>query len=126
VDAPKSRAPVVTRPVESATDARAARTGAAREQVVAVDRPPWWLRIIAWLIAIPLGLALVAYPARKLGYLSSQRLLDVLIGEGVNRYVPLVVIVLLWALMTALLVQCIAEGGGWLLRRRRAARAAEV
>jgi len=86
-------------------------------------RAPWWLRIVAWVIAVPLGLALVGLPARNLGYLDSQKLLDVLIGKGSDRYLPLVVIVLLWALVTALLVQLIVEGGAWLLRRRRTRRA---
>jgi hypothetical protein len=81
-------------------------------------RAPWWLRIVAWLIAVPVGLALVGIPARRLGYLDSQKLLDVLIGEDTDRYLPLVVIVLLWALVTAILVQVIVEGGAWLLRRR--------
>ena len=86
-------------------------------------RAPWWLRVVAWVIAVPLGLALVGLPARNLGYLDSQKLLDVLIGKGTDRYLPLVVIVLLWALVTALLVQLIIEGGAWLLRRRRTGRA---
>jgi hypothetical protein len=87
-------------------------------------RAPWWLRIVAWLVAVPLGLVLVGIPARTLGYLDSQKLLDVVIGDDTGRYLPLVVIVLLWALVTALLVQLIVEGGGWLLQRRRDRRAA--
>lgn len=85
-------------------------------------RAPWWLRIVAWIVAVPLGLVLVGVPARKLGYLDSQKLLDVLIGKDVGRYLPLVVIVVLWAVVTAVLVQLIVEGGGSLLRRRRARR----
>lgn len=83
-------------------------------------RAPWWLRCGAWVVAVPLGLVLVGLPARRLGYLDSQKLLDVLIGEGSGRYLPFVVIVLLWALVTAVLVQAIVEGGHWWLRRRRA------
>jgi len=80
----------------------------------------------AWIIAIPLGLALVGIPARKAGYLSSQKLLDIVIKRNFDRYVPLAVIVVLWALVTALLVQLLVEGGGWLMRRRHARRAAEI
>jgi Na+-driven multidrug efflux pump len=83
------------------------------------DRAPWWLRLTAWIVAVPLGLALVGIPARKAGYLSSQRLLDIVIGRGFDRYISLGVIVLLWALVTALLVQVIVEGGRVLRRRRR-------
>ena len=70
------------------------------------------------MVAVPLGLALVGIPARKAGYLDSQKLLDIVIGRDSGRYVPLLVIVLLWALVTAILVQVIVEGGGRLLRRR--------
>ena len=84
------------------------------------------VRFLAWVIAIPLGLILVGIPARRAGYLSGQKLLDVVIGHNLDRYLPLVVIVLLWALVTALLVQLLAEGGSWLMRRRRARRATTV
>lgn len=82
---------------------------------------PWWLRLVAWLVAVPLGLVLVGVPARSLGYLSSQKLLDVVVGDDLGRYVPLAVIVVLWALVTALLVQLIVEVGDLVLRRRRTA-----
>jgi hypothetical protein len=96
---------------------------ARREQAApkpASRKPPIWLRVVAWVVAVPLGLVLVGIPARKAGYLDSQKLLDIVIGRDSGRYVPLLVIVLLWALVTAILVQMIVEGGGWLLRRRRA------
>jgi hypothetical protein len=89
-------------------------------------RLPWPLRLLAWIVAIPVGLALVGYPARKAGYLSSQKLLDIVIKRNFDRYVPLAVIVVLWALVTALLVQLLVEGGGWLMRRRQSRRAAEL
>jgi NADH:ubiquinone oxidoreductase subunit 5 (subunit L)/multisubunit Na+/H+ antiporter MnhA subunit len=88
------------------------------------------LRLTAWLLALPAGLVLVGVPARAAGYLSSQRLLDIVIDRDRDRYVPLVVVVVLWALVTAVLVQLMVEGGAWLLRRRRArarrARGAEI
>ena len=83
---------------------------------------PWPLRLLAWVIAIPLGLALVGIPARRAGYLSSQKLLDIVIERDLDRYLPLAVIVVLWALVTALLVQLLIEGGGWLMRRHQARR----
>ena len=70
------------------------------------------------MVSVPLGLALVGIPARKAGYLSSQKLLDIVVGSDLGRYVPLVVIVVAWALVTALLVQAIVETGGALRRRR--------
>ena len=70
------------------------------------------------MVSVPLGLALVGIPARKAGYLSSQKLLDIVVGSDLGRYVPLVVIVVAWALVTALLVQAIVETAGALRRRR--------
>src|SRR4029078_7918904 len=89
-------------------------------------RLPWPFRLLAWIIAIPLGLALVGIPARKAEYLSSQKLLDIVIERNLDRYLPLAVIVILWALVTALLLQLVVEGGGWLLRRRQARRASQA
>ena len=87
---------------------------------------PWPFRVLAWIIAIPLGLALVGIPARKAGYLSSQKLLDIVIERNLDRYLPLAVIVILWAFVTALLVQLLVEGGGWLMRRRRGRQTRDV
>jgi hypothetical protein len=100
--------------------------GAAARPRKERTRLAWPWRILAWVVAIPLGLALVGIPARKAGYLSSQKLLDIVIKRNFDRYVPLAVIVLLWALVTALLVQLLIEGGGWLVRRRQSRRAAEL
>ena len=75
------------------------------------------------MVAVPLGLVLVGLPARTLGFLGSQKLLDVVIGHDLGRFFPLVVIVVAWALVTAALVQAMVEGGGALLRRRRTKRA---
>jgi len=94
------------------------RSPAAAAQAGTRAKAPWWLRLVAWIVSVPVGLALVGIPARKLGYLDSQKLLDVVIGDDTGRYLPLAVIVVLWALVTALLVQLIVEGGAWLLRRR--------
>jgi hypothetical protein len=77
---------------------------------------PW--RIGAWLIALPLGLVIVGLPSRKLGFLSSQKLLDVIVKRDIGRFVPLLIIIALWALASALLVTAIVE----LARRSRARR----
>ncbi len=86
---------------------------------------PLAVRILAWVIAIPVGLAIVGIPARKLGYLTSQKLLDVFVKHTLNRFVPLAVIVVLWALATTVLVELFVEGGRWIMLRRRRARAAQ-
>jgi hypothetical protein len=77
------------------------------------------VRILTWVLAIPIGLAIVGIPARTLGYLTSQKLLDVFVKHTMGRFVPLAVIVVLWALATALLVEVFVEGGRWIMMRRR-------
>ncbi len=77
------------------------------------------MRLGAWVLAVPIGLAIVGIPARALGYLTSQKLLDVFVKHTLSRFVPLIVIVVLWALATTLLVEVFVEGGRWLMFRRR-------
>jgi hypothetical protein len=120
VAAPVAPAPVVAPPRGSSGD-----TGSERGRDDAGGRSkrdalPLPLRVLAWLVALPLGLAIVGLPARKAGYLSSQKLLDVIVKSDITRFVPILVIILLWALVSALLVTLFVEGGRrWMLRRRR-------
>jgi len=83
------------------------------------DQLPLGVRIGAWLLAVPVGLVIVGVPARILGYLTSQKLLDVFVKHTLGRFVPLLVIVVLWALATTILVEVFVEGGRWLMLRRR-------
>ena len=61
-------------------------------------------RILVWVVALPIALVVVGIPARKAGYLTGQKLLDVIVKHDLGRFVPLLVIVALWALVTAILV----------------------
>jgi hypothetical protein len=83
------------------------------------DALPLAIRVGAWVLAVPIGLAIIGIPARILGYLTSQKLLDVIVKHNLSRFVPLVVIVVLWALATTVLVELFIEGGRWLMLRRR-------
>jgi hypothetical protein len=82
----------------------------------------WPFRLIAWVVALPVGLVAVIVPARRFGFLSGQRLLDVLVGTGYGRYWRVLVIAPAWALVTAVLVQLILLGMRKLGDRRRAVR----
>ena len=121
-------APVVaTPPSVTATDdvaAPRAQPPAGSEPPPPARKPPrgtlpLWVRIGAWVIAVPLGLLIVGVPARSLGYLTSQKLLDVFVKHTLSRFVPLLVIVVLWALATTILVEILIEGGRWLMLRRQ-------
>ena len=75
--------------------------------------------------AVPLGFLLTAWPAYELGFIEKDDLLDIFVGTGTGRYVRLGIVTLVWAVVTALLVQLFVEGGrAWANRRRRARAAA--
>jgi hypothetical protein len=83
----------------------------------------WPFRVLVWLIALPLGLLIVVVPARRLGFLSGQRLLDVVVGTGWSRYWRVLAIAPAWALVTTLLVQLMLFGLSKLADRRQTVRA---
>jgi hypothetical protein len=83
-------------------------------------------RIGAWIVALPLALVVVGVPARKAGYLNGQRMLDIIVKHNLGRFVPLLVIVVLWALATAVLVTVFLEGGRRILRKRERASVGEL
>jgi len=80
----------------------------------------WYWRVLAWVVALPLGFVLTAYPVYKLGLVGKNDVLDIFVGSGTGRYTRLAIATAIWALVTALLVQLFVEGGRWLARRRRA------
>ncbi len=80
----------------------------------------WYWRIVAWLVAVPLGFLVTAWPAYEFGLIRKDDVLDVFVGSGTSRYTRLAIGTLIWALVTALLVQLFIEGGRlWADRRRR-------
>jgi len=81
-------------------------------------RVHWYWRILAWVVAIPLGLLVTGWPAFRFDLLNKDDLLDVFVGEGSGRYVRLLLFAAAWALVTALLVQLFVEGGRWFAARR--------
>ena len=116
---PAAPGPAPAPPAPSRSERRATRSGGAPRD----DRRealPLWMRILIWVIALPIALAIVGIPARQLGYLTSQKLLDVIVKTDLSRFVPILVIIVLWALVTAVLVTVFIEGGRRLMLRRRA------
>jgi hypothetical protein len=109
-------APARTAPAPTPTPRRAPTPPVGRKPVALP------LRLLAWLIAIPVGLVAVVYPARELGFLSGQNLLDVIVDTGWARYWRVIAIAPLWALVTAVLVQLMVFGMRRLGDRRRRVR----
>ena len=82
-------------------------------------RVSWYWRLLAWVVAVPLGFVITAWPAYELGFIKKDDVLDIFVGTGSGRYVRLAIATAVWALITALLVQLFVEGGrAWAARRR--------
>jgi hypothetical protein len=115
-----ARASVRPRP-----SAGAAGAGAAGAAVAAGPRPiALPLRILAWVVALALALVVTVWVARVSGWLSGDRLVDVFTGTGgITRYLRVLALAPVWALVTTLFLTGILEGGRALARRREAARA---
>ncbi len=77
------------------------------------------LRVLAWVVALALGLVVTLWVARITGWLSGDRLVDVFIQTGFARYIRVIAIAPVWALFTTLLLTLFLEGGRALARRRR-------
>jgi hypothetical protein len=105
----------------TAAPPRTRGSGASRRRV------HWYWRIVAWVLAVPLGFVITAWPAYQFNLIKKDDVLDVFVGSGTGRYTRLAVGTLIWALVTALLVQLFIEGGRvWADRRRRRRDAGEL
>jgi len=107
-------------PAEEATDgARRGRAPKSAASTPKSKRVSWYWRLLAWIVAIPVGFVITAWPAYELGFIKKDDVLDIFVGTGSGRYVRLAIATAVWALITALLVQLFVEGGrAWAARRR--------
>jgi len=122
---PEQPAPAAA-PVAAAARAPARRpkpAGPAAEPESATNAVSRPLRVLAWVVAMVLGLVITLWIARITGWLSGDRLLDVFTQEGWARYIRVVAIAPVWAMFTTLLLTLFLEGGRALARRRAEKRA---
>jgi hypothetical protein len=82
------------------------------------------LRVLVWLVTVPLGLLVVVLLARWTGLLTGNNLFDVVSGSGIGRYVRLFAIAPFAALVIATTAHFAIERLPVVLARRRARRAA--
>jgi hypothetical protein len=82
-------------------------------------RVAWYWRLLAWIVAVPLGFVIAVVPSYEFGLISKDDVLDVFVGSGTDRYVRLGLVTLIWAVVTAVLVQLFVEVGRWWANRRR-------
>ncbi|HMF84116.1 MAG TPA: hypothetical protein VKI01_12645 [Acidimicrobiia bacterium] len=90
----------------------------AKAESASPDAVSRLLRVVAWVVAMVLGLVVTLWIARTSGWLSGDRLVDVFTQEGWARYIRVVAVAPVWALFTTLLLTLFLEGGRALARRR--------
>ncbi len=107
-------------PAEEAAEAETSRRSRRPAKSNAPRRTvSWYWRLLAWIVAVPVGFVITAWPAYGLGFIKKDDVLDIFVGTGSGRYVRLAIATLVWALVTALLVQLLVEGGrSWSARRK--------
>lgn len=81
---------------------------------------PWPWRVLVWVVAVPLGLVIVAVPARWLGVLNGNSFFDVISGTGIGRYLRIFSIAPFAALVIATIAHVALEQLPEFLARRRA------
>jgi hypothetical protein len=90
------------------------------------NRLPLPLRLLAWGGALVLGLVVTVWLARVSGWLSGDRLVDVFTGTGgIQRYLRVLALAPVWALLTTGFLTLFIDGGRALARRRAEKRADE-
>ncbi len=68
------------------------------------DELPRFVRLLIWVVAVPLGFLLVFGTTRALGFLSQRQLEDAFLLSGWSRFTPILRVLPFWALVTALIV----------------------
>jgi hypothetical protein len=84
--------------------------------------PPAWVRVLLWLVAVPLAFLVVLGLARGLGMLTSNQIQDLALAEGWGRFWPVARLVPFIAFAAAVFVQ----GGTYGIARLRERRWAEA
>jgi len=72
-------------------------------------RVAWYWRLVAWLIAVPLGFVITALPVYELHVVRKNDLLNIFVGTGLARYARLALVTGIWALVIALLVTALVN-----------------
>jgi len=82
------------------------------------SRVSWYWRLLAWVVAVPLGFVVTAWPAYAFKLIRKTDVLDIFVGTGIGRYARIATVTVIWALATAVLVEVFVEGGRALAARR--------
>jgi NADH:ubiquinone oxidoreductase subunit 5 (subunit L)/multisubunit Na+/H+ antiporter MnhA subunit len=71
------------------------------------------------MVAVPLGFVIAVVPSYEFGFISKDDVFDAFFGSGTDRYVRLGLVTLIWAVVTAVLVQLFIEVGRAIANHRR-------
>jgi hypothetical protein len=64
----------------------------------------WYWRLLAWMLALPIGFASAALPAYWLRLIRGNDILDLLVGSGLGRYTRLGELLACWAFANVVVV----------------------
>jgi hypothetical protein len=88
-----------------APSANGGRTLSRRKVRAQAGVVPFWMRLLIWIVAVPVSFIVVFGLARALGFLSQSQLEDVFLETGWNRFWPVARLLPFTALLTAGIVQ---------------------
>lgn len=107
--APPTRAPGAAAGAVGPPPARgaAARPEESRRRATGATgtKLPWWAQAVIWILALGIGFLVTYYGAIALGFLTRKQIRAVALHTDFDRYWPLLRLVPVWALISALLVQ---------------------
>jgi hypothetical protein len=107
--------PVAAPPPPSEPPVPTSRPPAAQPTAAQGAPVAWWMRLLLWIIAVPVSFLFVFTIARASGLFTHEQLTDIFLANGRSRFWPLARLLPIVALVMALIVQ----GGVVLLSRRR-------
>ena len=98
-----------TRPADASESATAkpgsnGKVGTRRLERAIAGAVPFWIRLLLWLVAVPLSFAIVFGLAQALGLLTSSQLGDVFLETGWDRFWPVARLLPFVALVCASIV----------------------
>ena len=97
--ATRTGAPAVDEQALGALAPRSSRRPAAR-----LGSVPWWMRLLLWIVAVPLAFLFVFLVARAFGVFTTNQLSDLFLANNTARFWPVARLLPFVALVTALLV----------------------
>ena len=118
---PSAADPTATRVVPKVDgEALGALSPRSRRPTTPLGSVPWWLRLLLWIVAVPLSFLLVFVIARALSVFTTNQLSDLFLASDNARFWPVARLLPFVALLTATFVQA----GVYLLARLRGRKAA--